>query len=88
MDYGQALSGLASGMAGGPGGGGEMEGGMGGDMIPCPMCQGAGMVSPEMLMGEGLPAVPPRLAARGGAGMMGGAPMGGGQMSAPMNMGV
>jgi hypothetical protein len=83
MDYGQALSGLASGMAGEEGGAG-----MGGDMMPCPMCQGAGAIPAAMLAGEGLPAVPPRLAARGGGGMMGGAPMGGGQMSAPMSMGA
>jgi hypothetical protein len=55
MMYGNALAGLASGMAGGQG-----------DMMPCPVCQGTGMVNPAMLMGEGVPAMPPRLAARGG----------------------
>ena len=53
--YQNALAGLASGMAGG-----------GGNMIPCPMCQGAGMVDASMLAGAGMPALPPRLAARDG----------------------
>lgn len=52
--YKNALAGLASGMAGGQG-----------NMMPCPMCQGTGMVDALMLMGEGVPAMPPRLAARG-----------------------
>lgn len=82
MDYQQALGGLAAGMAGQ---GGEMGGG--GDMLPCPMCQGAGMIPAQMLMGEGMPAVPPRLAARGGgAEMMGGG--GPAPMSPRMSMGA
>lgn len=83
MDYRNALAGLASGMAGQ--GGGEMENEMeleAGDMVPCPLCQGAGQIPAELLMGAGQPAMPPRLAAR--APMMGGGmPMGGG---APMPM--
>ena len=78
MMYGNALSGLASGMAGG--------GEPGGNMMPCPMCQGTGMVDASMLMGEGVPAMPPRLAARGamGGGMnTGEIPMMGGPMPAP-----
>lgn len=55
--YRNALAGLASGMAGGQG-----------DIMPCPMCQGTGMVSPEMLGGAGVPSLPPRLAARGAMG--------------------
>ena len=81
MDYQQALGGLAAGMAG--------QGGApaGGDMMPCPMCQGAGMIPASMLMGEGMPAVPPRLAARGGGAMMagGGSPT---PMSPRMSMGA
>mgnify|MGYP006921295197 CR=1 FL=1 len=72
--YKNALAGLASGMAGG------------GDMMPCPMCQGTGMVSPEMLGGAGMPSLPPRLAARGGMGggmNTGEMPMVGGGMSMP-----
>lgn len=66
--YSNALSGLAAGMAGGgaPMGGG-MPGGMGeaeGEMVPCPLCQGTGMVPADMMGGE--PILPPRLAARGG----------------------
>ena len=86
MDYQQALGGLAAGMAGQ----GEMgmDGG-GGDMLPCPMCQGAGMIPSAMLAGEGMPAVPPRLAARGGGmspdQMMAGGPMPG---SPRMSMGA
>jgi hypothetical protein len=72
MMYGNALSGLASGMAGG---------GAGGNMMPCPMCQGAGMVDASMLMGEGVPAMPPRLAARGAMPEMAGG--GGMPMPAP-----
>lgn len=87
MDYGQALAGLASGMAGQ--GGGEMEGDMGGEMYPCPLCGGSGMVSEAMLEGGGMPAVPPRLAARGAGPMMGGGmPGGGAMMSPPMSMGA
>ena len=74
--YKNALAGLASGMAGGQG-----------NMMPCPMCQGTGMVDASMLMGEGGPAMPPRLAARGamGGGMSTGEmPMMGGQMSPRM----
>ena len=70
--YQNALAGLASGMAGG-----------GGDMMPCPMCQGTGMVSSEMLGGMGVPSLPPRLASRGamGGGMnTGEMPMMGGRM--------
>ena len=79
--YSNALSGLAAGMAGG--GGAPMGGGMpgedmggAGEMVPCPLCQGTGMVPADMMGGE--PMLPPRLAARGG-----GMPMGGG---APMQM--
>lgn len=87
--YSNALSGLASGMAGG--GGTPMGGGMpgegmpghempgeGGSMVPCPLCQGAGMISEDMLFGgaSGGAMLPPRLAARGGGmGMGGGMPM-------------
>ena len=70
--YKNALAGLASGMAGGQG-----------NMMPCPMCQGTGMVDASMLSGEGMPALPPRLAARGamGGGMnTGEMPMMGGRM--------
>jgi len=64
--YSNALSGLASGMAGGGGMpmGGGMEGGES-EMMPCPMCQGTGMVSEDMMGGGSM--LPPRLAARGGA---------------------
>lgn len=89
MDYQNALAGLASGMAGGmPGQGGEDAGG-GSEMYPCPLCGGTGMVSEAMLEGGGMPAIPPRLVARGGGQMMGGgAPMGGGMpMSPAMGMG-
>lgn len=68
MDYQNALAGLASGMAGQ--GGGEMEDESGSEMYPCPLCGGSGMVSESILEGSGMPAVPPRLAARGGGGMM------------------
>lgn len=76
--YSNALSGLASGMAGGHSGEGmpghESEG-EGSQMMPCPLCQGTGMVSEEMLSGGGS-MLPPRLAARGGGmGMGGGMPM-------------
>lgn len=87
MEYQNALAGLASGMAGQ--GGGMPDDDMGGDMIPCPMCQGAGQIPAELLMGAGQPAMPPRLAARGpmlagmGAGGGGGMPM-----SPPMSMGA
>lgn len=70
--YSNALSGLASGMAGG--GGMPMGGGMGegeGEMVPCPLCQGVGMIPADMMGGE--PMLPPRLAARGGGMDMGGA---------------
>ena len=82
--YSNALSGLASGMAGGGGMpmGGGMEGGES-EMMPCPMCQGTGMVSEDMMGGGSM--LPPRLAARGGGMSMGGAPMGGG-MSMPSSM--
>lgn len=85
MDYENALAGLASGMAG-RGGENEMEL-EAGDMVPCPLCQGAGQIPAELLMGAGQPAMPPRLAARGP--MLGGmgAGGGGGQMSPPMSMG-
>jgi hypothetical protein len=70
--YSNALSGLASGMAGGGGMpmGGGMEGGES-EMMPCPMCQGTGMVSEDMMGGGAM--LPPRLAARGGGMDMGGA---------------
>ncbi len=68
--YKNALAGLASGMAGGQG-----------NMMPCPMCQGTGMVDASMLMGEGVPAMPPRLAARGAMAEMAGG--GGMPMPAP-----
>lgn len=71
--YSNALSGLASGMAGGQMGmGGHESEGEESSMMPCPMCQGTGMVSEEMLTG-GSPMMPPRLAARGGGMPMGGA---------------
>jgi hypothetical protein len=76
---GNPLSNLASQMAGGGGMpmGGESE------MMPCPMCQGTGMVSEDMMGGGSM--LPPRLAARGGGMSMGGAPMGGG-MPMPSSM--
>lgn len=69
--YSNALSGLASGMAGGGGAPEGMPGhetpSEGGAMVPCPVCQGTGMISEEMLFGGGGNAgLPPRLAARGG----------------------
>ena len=70
--YSNALSGLASGMASG---GGMPMGGMGeggeSEMMPCPMCQGVGMISEDMMGGGAM--LPPRLAARGGGMPMGGA---------------
>jgi hypothetical protein len=94
--YSNALSGLASGMASGGGapmgGGMPMEGmpgheseGEGGSMVPCPLCQGAGMISEDMLFGAGASGsmLPPRLAARGGGMPMGGAPMGGAMQMPP-----
>ena len=75
--YSNALSGLASGMADGGGApmGGDMAmGGMGeaeGEMVPCPLCQGSGMVPADMMGGGAM--LPPRLAARGGGMDMGGA---------------
>lgn len=78
--YSNALSGLASGMAGG----GGMPGGMGeggeSEMMPCPLCQGTGMVSEDMMEGGSM--LPPRLAARGG-GMPGGMDMGGAMQMPP-----
>lgn len=76
--YQSALSGLAAGMAGGQG-----------NMIECPMCGGKGMCDAEMLQGAGVPAMPPRLAARMPMMGAGGAPSGqmpmvGGPMRAPM----
>jgi hypothetical protein len=88
--YSNALSGLASGMAGG--GGMPMGGGMGeaeNEMVPCPLCQGTGMVPSDMMEGGSM--LPPRLAARGGGmpmgGDMGGMSMGGGMPmpSSPMS---
>ena len=84
MEYENALAGLASGMAGAPGGGGEMGGG---EMMPCPLCGGTGMVSEDMLEGGGMAAIPPRLAARGGGMLMGGGG-GAGRMSPPVSMGA
>ena len=75
--YSNALSGLASGMASGGGApmGGDMAmGGMGegeGEMVPCPMCQGVGMVPADMMGGGAM--LPSRLAVRGGGMEMGGA---------------
>ena len=78
--YSNALSGLASGMASG----GGMPGGMGeggeSEMMPCPLCQGTGMVSEDMMEGGSM--LPPRLAARGG-GMPGGMDMGGAMQMPP-----
>jgi hypothetical protein len=76
--YSNALSGLASGMAGGgaPMGGDMAMGGMGeSEMVPCPLCQGVGMISEDMMGGGAM--LPPRLAARGGGMDMGGMSMGG-----------
>ena len=89
--YSNALSGLAAGLAGGgraPMGGGIPVEDMGGEgeMVPCPLCQGTGMVPADMMGGE--PMLPPRLAARGGGMPMGGgAPMCGGMPmpSSPMS---
>ena len=69
---GNPLSNLASQMAGGGGMpmGGGMEGGES-EMMPCPMCQGTGMVSEDMMGGGSM--LPPRLAARGGGMSMSGA---------------
>ena len=83
--YSNALSGLASGMAGGgaPMGGDIAMGGMGeagGEMMPCPMCQGVGMIPADMMEGGSM--LPPRLAARGG-GMPGGMDMGGAMQMPP-----
>lgn len=82
--YSNALSGLASGMAGGGGApmGGDMAmGGMGeSEMVPCPLCQGTGMIPADMMGGE--PMLPPRLAARGGGMPMGG-DMGGAMQMPP-----
>ena len=79
--YSNALSGLASGMASG---GGMPMGGMGeggeSEKMPCPLCQGTGMVSEDMMEGGSM--LPPRLAARGG-----GMDMGGMSMSGAMPMG-
>ena len=79
--YSNALSGLASGMASG---GGMPMGGMGeggeSEMMPCPLCQGTGMVSEDMMEGGAM--LPPRLAARGS-----GMDMGGMSMSSAMPMG-
>lgn len=55
--YSNALSGLAAGMAGGGGApmGGGMPSGMGeaeSEMVPCPLCQGTGMVPADMMGGE------------------------------------
>jgi hypothetical protein len=86
--YSNALSGLASGMASGGGApmGGDMAmGGMGeSEMVPCPLCQGTGMIPADMMGGE--PMLPPRLAARGGGMPMGG-DMGGMSMGGAMPMG-
>lgn len=86
--YSNALSGLASGMASGGGApmGGDMAmGGMGeSEMVPCPLCQGTGMISEDMMEGGSM--LPPRLAARGGGMPMGGAPMGGMSMGGGMPM--
>jgi hypothetical protein len=88
--YSNALSGLASGMAGGGGAPEGMPGHEtpteGGAMVPCPLCQGTGMISEEMLFGGagGSAGLPPRLAARGGGMPMGGAPMGGMSMGGGM----
>lgn len=68
--YSNALSGLASGMADAGGSPPPDMSGAGGQMIPCPLCGGTGMVSEAMLAGNDVPMLPPRLAARGG-----GAPM-------------
>ena len=72
--------------------GGGMPGGMGeaeGEMVPCPICQGVGMIPADMMGGGAM--LPPRLAARGGGmpmgGDMGGMSMGGGMPmpSSPMS---
>ncbi len=88
--YSNALSGLASGMAGGgaPMGGDMAMGGMGemgeSEMVPCPLCQGVGMISEDMMGGGAM--LPPRLAARGGGMPMGG-DMAGMSMGGAMPMG-
>jgi hypothetical protein len=75
--YSNALGSLAAGMAGG----GQMAGGegMGEEMeqIPCPLCGGTGMVTEEMLTGEGQ-MLPARLASR--------QPMMGARVGGPMQM--
>jgi len=79
--YSNALSGLASGLTTGNMGGapegmpGHETPSEGGSMVPCPLCQGTGMISEEMLFGGagGSAGLPPRLAARGGGMDMGGA---------------
>jgi hypothetical protein len=73
--YSNALGSLAAGMAGG-GGMGE-EAGEEVEQYPCPLCGGTGMVTEEMLTGEGQ-MLPARLAAR--------QPMMGAQMGGPMRM--
>lgn len=77
--YSNALGSLAAGMAGG-GGMGE-EAGEETEQYPCPLCGGTGMVTEEMLTGEGQ-MLPARLASRQ---PMMGAQMGG-PMQAPMQM--
>lgn len=81
--YDNALSGLASGMAGG----GGMPMGEGGEseMVPCPMCQGVGMVSADMMGGGAM--LPPRLAARGGMEMGGAMQMPPSSSPSPFPMG-
>ena len=73
--YSNALGSLAAGMAGG-GGMGE-EAGEEAEQYPCPLCGGTGVVTEEMLTGEGQ-MLPARLASR--------QPMMGAQMGGPMRM--
>jgi hypothetical protein len=70
--YSNALGNLAAGMAEGGESMGEEQ-----EQYPCPLCGGTGMVTEEMLTGEGQ-MMPSRLAAR--------QPMMGAQMGGPMRM--
>jgi hypothetical protein len=83
--YEAARSGLAAMMAGGmPGGMGEE--GEGGEMAPCPLCMGTGMVPEDLAEGMG-GAMPSSLAMRMPP-QLSQMPMPAGQMSGPMQMGM
>ena len=75
--YSNALGSLAAGMAGGGQMAGHESPGEESAQIPCPLCGGTGMVTEEMLTGEGQ-MLPARLASR--------QPMMGAQVGGPMQM--